>query len=136
MSAAHTPSTLPDEAKEIHVSPSDIAVGVVIGRSSEFFDFFVFAIASVLVFPKLIFPWADPLEATVAATLGVIIAILGLVVVRAMFLESALRQFYQANLIAKVDYADIVYIAPLLFLVGVVMAGLTAYATLRLYIRR
>lgn len=75
-------------------------------------------------------------EAMLAATIGVIIAIVGLVVVRAMFLESALRQFYQANLIAKVDYANIVYIAPWLFLVGVAMAGLTAYATLRLYIRR
>ena len=31
-----------------HVSPSDIAVGVVIGRTSEFFDFFVYGIASVL----------------------------------------------------------------------------------------
>ena len=64
MSAAHTPSTLPDEAKDIHVSPSDIAVGVVIGRSSEFFDFFVFAIASVIVFPARYFSFADPLTAT------------------------------------------------------------------------
>lgn len=58
-------SPVPAAHHEPHaVSPSDIAVGVIIGRSSEFFDFFVFAIASVLVFPKLIFPWADPLEAT------------------------------------------------------------------------
>lgn len=47
-----------------HVSPSDIAVGVVIGRTSEFFDFFVFAIASVLVFPARIFPFLDPLTGT------------------------------------------------------------------------
>ncbi|MFG5120415.1 MFS transporter, partial [Methylorubrum sp. POS3] len=33
------------------VSPNDIALGVVIGRASEYFDFFVFGIASVLVFP-------------------------------------------------------------------------------------
>jgi cell division transport system permease protein len=75
-------------------------------------------------------------EAIVAATLGVIIAVLGLIVVRAMFLENALKQFYQAHLIAKVDYADILYISPLLLLVGVAMAGLTSYATLRLYVRR
>ena len=56
--------------------------------------------------------------------------------VRALFLEKALDQFYQANLIARVDYADILYIAPILLLVGVAMAGLTAYATLRLYVRR
>lgn len=47
-----------------HVSPSDIAVGVIIGRSSEFFDFFVYAIASVLIFPKQFFPFASPLEGT------------------------------------------------------------------------
>ena len=75
-------------------------------------------------------------ESIVAATAGVIIAIVGLMVVRALFLDSALRQFYQAHLIAKVDYADILYISPLLLLVGVVMAGVTSYATLRLYVRR
>ncbi|MCQ8781340.1 MFS transporter [Mangrovibrevibacter kandeliae] len=47
-----------------HVNPSDIAVGVIIGRTSEFFDFFVYAIASVIVFPKLVFPYADPLTGT------------------------------------------------------------------------
>ena len=75
-------------------------------------------------------------EAMVAATAGVIIAIAGLIVVRALFLESALSQFYQAHLIAKVDYADILYISPLLLLVGVAIAGVTSYVTLRLYVRR
>jgi len=75
-------------------------------------------------------------EAIVAATAGVLIAIIGLLVVRVLFLDSALRQFYQAHLIAKVDYADILYISPLLLLVGVAMAGLTSYLTLRLYVRQ
>jgi cell division transport system permease protein len=75
-------------------------------------------------------------EAIVAATLGVLIAIVGLLVARALFLDRALSQFYQAHLIAKVDYADILYISPLLLLVGVAMAGVTSYATLRLYVRR
>ncbi|MBP7242715.1 MFS transporter [Amaricoccus sp.] len=42
---------------------TEIAVGVVIGRSSEFFDFFVYAIASVLVFPRVMFPFAEPVAA-------------------------------------------------------------------------
>ena len=46
------------------VSAGDIAVGVIIGRTSEFFDFFVYAIASVIVFPKLVFPTHDPLAGT------------------------------------------------------------------------
>ena len=75
-------------------------------------------------------------EAMLAAFIGVVISIVGLILVRAMFLENALNQFYQANLIARVDYADILYIAPILLFVGVAMAGVTAYATLRLYVRR
>jgi cell division transport system permease protein len=76
------------------------------------------------------------LETMVAAAVGVGIAIVGLIVVRAFFLDNALNQFYQANLIARVDYADILYISPILFLLGVSMAALTSYATLRLYVRR
>lgn len=76
------------------------------------------------------------LEAVLAATIGVFIAFVGLILVRALFLENALNQFYQANLIAPVDFADILYISPIMFLIGVVMAGATAYTTLRLYIRR
>ncbi|MGO1078123.1 MFS transporter [Inquilinus sp. CA228] len=34
-----------------------------IGRTAEFFDFFVYAIASVLVFPRFFFPQATPLDA-------------------------------------------------------------------------
>jgi MFS family permease len=51
-------------ARDGHISPGDIAVGVVIGRASEYFDFFVYAIASVLVFPAVFFPFADRLEGT------------------------------------------------------------------------
>ena len=46
------------------VRPGEIAIGVVIGRTSEFFDFFVYAIASVLVFPTLVFPYVDRLTGT------------------------------------------------------------------------
>jgi cell division transport system permease protein len=75
-------------------------------------------------------------EAMVAATVGVVVAILGLILVRQLFLDNALNQFYQAHLIAPVDYADILYISPMLLVVGVALAGLAAYATLRIYIRR
>lgn len=75
-------------------------------------------------------------EAMAAAFLGVLIAIGGLIAVRALFLENALDQFYRANLIARIDYADILYIAPILLFLGVAMAGVTSYVTLRLYVRR
>jgi MFS family permease len=51
-------------ARDHDIHPGEIAVGVIIGRASEYFDFFVFAIASVLVFPALFFPFADRLEGT------------------------------------------------------------------------
>jgi cell division transport system permease protein len=76
-------------------------------------------------------------EAMLAALIGVVIAIVGLILVRALFLENALDQFYQANLIAKVDYADVLYFsAPIMLFLGLAMSGVTAYVTLRLYVRR
>lgn len=59
------------DARELHahgeheVAPAEIAIGVVIGRTSEFFDFFVYAIASVLVFPQIVFPYVDALTGTI-----------------------------------------------------------------------
>jgi MFS family permease len=54
-------------ARDTHVAPGEIAIGVIIGRTSEFFDFFVYAIASVLVFPAYCFPYVDRLTGTLYA---------------------------------------------------------------------
>ncbi|MGA2188654.1 MAG: MFS transporter [Steroidobacteraceae bacterium] len=67
--SAISPGTTPDlpgHAHEGSAEPTagEIAVGVIIGRTSEFFDFFVYAIASVMVFPKLVFPYVDALTGT------------------------------------------------------------------------
>jgi MFS family permease len=51
-------------ARDHKIAPGEIAIGVIVGRTSEFFDFFVYAIASVLVFPSLVFSFADPLTGT------------------------------------------------------------------------
>jgi MFS family permease len=53
-----------DVGHETNVGPGETAIGVIIGRTSEFFDFFVFAIASVLVFPQHVFPFVDPVTGT------------------------------------------------------------------------
>ncbi|MBV8621986.1 MAG: MFS transporter [Herbaspirillum sp.] len=58
------PSTSHDHG---HIEPGEIAVGVVIGRAGEYFDFFVYALASVLVFPSVFFPNAPRLEGTLYA---------------------------------------------------------------------
>ena len=49
-------------AKHSAVAPGEIAIGVVIGRASEHFDFFVFGIACVLVFPSVFFPFVSTLD--------------------------------------------------------------------------
>lgn len=54
-------------ARDNEIHPGEIAIGVVIGRASEYFDFFVYAIASALVFPAVFFPFADRLEGTLYA---------------------------------------------------------------------
>lgn len=66
LSGAHgaNPANSPEAAR---IAPGDIAVGVVIGRASEYFDFFVYGIASVLVFPAVFFPFADRLQGTLYA---------------------------------------------------------------------
>jgi MFS family permease len=51
-------------ARDHRIAPGEIAIGVIVGRTSEFFDFFVYAIASVLVFPTLVFPFVDRLTGT------------------------------------------------------------------------
>jgi hypothetical protein len=38
-----------------------------IGTAIEFFDFYIYATAAVLVFPRLFFPPSDPASATLAS---------------------------------------------------------------------
>ena len=59
---AALPGGGPPSAAAPHVAPGDIAVGVVVGRASEYFDYFVYGIASVIVFPAVFFPFATQLE--------------------------------------------------------------------------
>ena len=47
--------------------PSQILFASLIGTTIEFFDFYIYAAAAVLVFPKLFFPASDPASATLAS---------------------------------------------------------------------
>lgn len=71
MTSAHSPNTHRDADAHLHhanhqapITPGEIAIGVSIGRASEYFDFFVFAIASALVFPSVFFPFESQLVGT------------------------------------------------------------------------
>src|SRR6202161_4125054 len=54
-------------------TPSQVLFASLIGTTIEFFDFYIYATAAVLVFPKLFFPASDPASATLEslATFGI-----------------------------------------------------------------
>jgi metabolite-proton symporter len=54
-------------------SPRQVLFASLIGTTIEFFDFYIYATAAVLVFPKLFFPASDPASATLEslATFGI-----------------------------------------------------------------
>ena len=47
--------------------PAQVLFASLIGTTIEFFDFYIYATAAVLVFPKLFFPTSDPATATLAS---------------------------------------------------------------------
>ncbi|MGC2403807.1 MAG: MFS transporter [Acidobacteriaceae bacterium] len=54
-------------------SPRQVLFASLIGTTIEFFDFYIYATAAVLIFPKLFFPASDPASATLEslATFGI-----------------------------------------------------------------
>ena len=54
-------------------SPGQVLFASLIGTTIEFFDFYIYATAAVLVFPRLFFPTSDPASAVLAslATFGI-----------------------------------------------------------------
>src|SRR6202047_2901365 len=47
--------------------PGQVLFASLIGTTIEFFDFYIYATAAVLVFPRLFFPKEDPMSATLAS---------------------------------------------------------------------
>ena len=119
------PGTAPNAREAVAdqhtIAPSEIAVGVIIGRASEYFDFFVYAIASVLVFPSVFFPFADKLQGTLWSFVIFSFAFFGRPIGTLVFMAIEKR------------YGRGVKLTAALFLLGVSTAGiafLPTYATL------
>jgi len=70
--AASSASAVKSAAPVIN-SPAQVLFASLIGTTIEFFDFYIYATAAVLVFPKMFFPASDPTTATLAslATFGI-----------------------------------------------------------------
>jgi metabolite-proton symporter len=63
-----------DAPPQKHINtPSQVLFASMVGTTVEFFDFYIYATAAVLVFPRLFFPAFDPASSTLAslATFGI-----------------------------------------------------------------
>ncbi|ALG85522.1 permease-like cell division protein FtsX [Gordonia phthalatica] len=75
------------------------------------------------------------LEAVIAAVVGALLAIGGLFLAKLFFFDKALEELYGVNILARITSADVWFVSPWLVLSGIVLAGVTAYGTLRVYVR-
>jgi metabolite-proton symporter len=66
-------------------SPAQVLFASLIGTTIEFFDFYIYATAAVLVFPKLFFPASDPAAARLASLLTFALAFLARPIGSALF---------------------------------------------------
>jgi metabolite-proton symporter len=66
-------------------SPGQVLFASLIGTTIEFFDFYIYATAAVLVFPRLFFPSTDPASATLASLATFAIAFLARPIGSALF---------------------------------------------------
>ena len=79
MTETHTPT-----AKRLN-TPGQVLFASLIGTTIEFFDFYIYATAAVLVFPRLFFPASDPASATLASLATFAIAFLARPIGSALF---------------------------------------------------
>jgi metabolite-proton symporter len=66
-------------------TPRQVLFASLIGTTIEFFDFYIYATAAVLVFPRLFFPASDPASATLASLATFAIAFLARPIGSAIF---------------------------------------------------
>lgn len=74
-------------------------------------------------------------EAIVAAVIGAVVAVFGLVGMKYAFIDKTLGSVVKAGILPPVDASALVWVAPWLGGIAVALAALSAYVTLRLYVR-
>jgi metabolite-proton symporter len=81
-------------------SPRQVLFASLVGTAIEFFDFYIYATAAVLVFPRLFFPSTDPAAATLASLATFAIAFLARPIGSALFGHFGDRIGRKATLVA------------------------------------
>jgi metabolite-proton symporter len=89
-----------DGAQAAVNSPRQVLFASLIGTAIEFFDFYIYATAAVLVFPRLFFPASDPTAATLASLATFSIAFFARPVGSALFGHFGDRVGRKATLVA------------------------------------
>jgi metabolite-proton symporter len=82
-------------------TPGQVLFASLVGTTIEFFDFYIYATAAVLVFPRLFFPAADPAAATLASLATFAIAFLARPIGSALFGHFGDRIGRKATLVAS-----------------------------------
>lgn len=76
------------------------------------------------------------IEAVLTGIVGAVLAIVGLVLGKVLFVDRILGTVFENNVIPRVPMSDVVLVAsPLMLVIGAVIAAVTGYVTLRLYVR-
>ncbi len=75
------------------------------------------------------------MEAVVAALAGSVLAVIGLIVARPLVIDRALGDLFASKVFPRITGDDIAVVALTVLPVGIVFAALTAYGTLRYYVR-
>src|SRR6476619_2653173 len=74
------------ETSRKHINtPRQVLFASLVGTTIEFFDFYIYAAAAVLVFPRLFFPASDPASSTLASLATFAIAFIARPIGSALF---------------------------------------------------
>ena len=102
-------------------SPRQVLFASLIGTTIEFFDFYIYATAAVIVFPKLFFPASDPASATLASLATFAIAFVARPIGSALFGHFGDRVGRKTTLVAALLTMGLSTVA---------IGGLPAYASI------
>lgn len=91
---------MPSESRPPINTPRQVLFASLIGTTIEFFDFYIYATAAVLVFPKLFFPASDPASAVLASLATFAIAFVARPIGSALFGHFGDRIGRKATLVA------------------------------------
>jgi len=74
-------------------------------------------------------------EAVVTGVVGALLAVAGLAVAKYGFVDTLLARNVSASVVPPLQFADVVWVSPILLALGTAIAAATGYLTLRLYVR-